>query len=278
MKIKKNIRDVQPFWHLLLMAMVILTLFPIVFAVCNSFKTNSEAINTVMSLIPKNPTMENYFHVFRKLPFVRITLNTFIIAAVVTSLKTITSLLAAYAFVYFDFKGKGIIYFIMLSTMFIPFTVTMIPNYLLISKLKLADSIIGVMLPQFADVLGIFMLRQAMRGINKSLIEVARLDNIGNLKIMRDIVLPLVRPSLISTGIIFFINSWNEYVWPVLILKSKENYTLSLALQMYISSEGGTNFSVAMAVSVMTMLIPLTLYLIFQRYIINTFAMSGIKG
>ena len=95
MKIKKNIRDVQPFWHLLLMAMVILTLFPIVFAVCNSFKTNSEAINTVMSLIPKNPTMENYFHVFRKLPFVRITLNTFIIAAVVTSLKTITSLLAA---------------------------------------------------------------------------------------------------------------------------------------------------------------------------------------
>lgn len=278
MKIKKNIRDVQPFWHLLLMAMVILTLFPIVFAVCNSFKTNSEAINTVMSLIPKNPTMENYFHVFRKLPFVRITLNTFIIAAVVTSLKTITSLLAAYAFVYFDFKGKGIIYFIMLSTMFIPFTVTMIPNYLLISRLKLADSIIGVMLPQFADVLGIFMLRQAMRGINKSLIEVAKLDNIGNLKIMRDIVLPLVRPSLISTGIIFFINSWNEYVWPVLILKSKENYTLSLALQMYISSEGGTNFSVAMAVSVMTMLIPLTLYLIFQRYIINTFAMSGIKG
>ena len=104
------------------------------------------------------------------------------------------------------------------------------------------------------------------------------MDNIGNLKIMRDIVLPLLRPSLISTGIIFFINSWNEYVWPVLILKSKENYTLSLAMQMYISSEGGTNFSVAMAVSVMTMLIPLTLYLIFQRYIINTFAMSGIKG
>lgn len=278
MKIRKIGKDSQILWHLLLLAMVIITLFPIVFAVSNSFKTNSEAINTVMSLIPKHPTLENYFHVFKKLPFVRITLNTFIIATVVTSLKTITSLLAAYAFVYFDFKGKGILYFIMLSTMFIPFTVTMIPNYLLISKLELADSIIGVMLPQFADVLGIFMLRQAMRGINKSLIEVAKLDNIGNLKIMRDIVLPLVRPSIISTGIIFFINSWNEYVWPVLILKSKENYTLSLALQMYISSEGGTNFSVAMAVSVMTMLIPLTLYLIFQRYIINTFAMSGIKG
>lgn len=278
MKIRKKIKDSQILWHVLLVLMVVITLFPIVFAICNSFKTNSEAMNTVMSLIPKNPTIENYVHVFEKLPFVKITLNTFIIATVVTSLKTVTSLLAAYAFVYFDFKGKGIIYFIMLSTMFIPFTVTMIPNYLLISKLGLTDSIIGVMLPQFADVLGIFMLRQAMRGINKSLIEVAKLNKIGNLTIMKDIVLPLVRPSLISTGIIFFINSWNEYVWPVLILKSKENYTLSLALQMYISSEGGTNFSVAMAVSVMTMIIPLTLYLIFQRYIINTFAMSGIKG
>lgn len=278
MKIRKKIKDSQILWHILLVLIVVIMLFPIVFAISNSFKTNSEAMNTVMSLIPKNPTIENYIHVFEKLPFVQITLNTFVIAAVVTSLKTVTSLLAAYAFVYFDFKGKGIIYFIMLSTMFIPFTVTMIPNYLLISKLGLADSIVGVMLPQFADVLGIFMLRQAMRGINKSLIEVAKLDNIGNFKIMRDIVLPLVRPSIISTGIIFFINSWNEYVWPVLILKSKENYTLSLALQMYISAEGGTNFSVAMAVSVMTMIIPLTLYLIFQRYIINTFAMSGIKG
>lgn len=268
----------QLLWHMLLLLLVIITLFPIIYAVSNSFKTNSEAMNTVMRLLPEHATMENYLRVFEKLPFVRITLNTFIIAAVVTSLKTVTSLLAAYAFVYFDFKGKGGVYFIMLSTMFIPFTVTMIPNYLLISRLGLSDSIIGVMLPQFADVLGIFMLRQAMRGINKSLIEVAKLDHIGNLKIMRDIVLPLVRPSIISTGIIFFINSWNEYVWPVLILKSKENYTLSLALQMYISSEGGTNFPVAMAVSVMTMVIPLVLYLIFQRYIINTFAMSGIKG
>lgn len=277
MKIKKT-HNSQLRWHILLVFMVIVALFPIVFAISNSFKTNSDAMNSVMNLIPKNPTIENYIHVFEKLPFIQITCNTFMIATMVTMLKSVTSLLAAYAFVYFDFKGKGSIYFMMLSTMFIPFTVTMIPNYLLISKLGLGDSIIGVMLPQFADVLGIFMLRQAMRGINKSLIEVAKLDKIGHLKIMRDIVLPLVRPSIISTGIIFFINSWNEYVWPVLILKSKENYTLSLALQMYISSEGGTNFSVAMAVSVMTMIIPLSLYLVFQRYIINTFAMSGIKG
>ncbi len=275
MKTKKNL---QLGWHILLIIIVFVMLMPIVFALSNSFKTLQDAYNTVFEVIPLNPTLENYIHVFQKLPFLKITLNTFLIASTVTIFKTLTSVFAAYSLVYFDYKGKNILYFLMLSTMFIPFTVTMIPNYLMISEIGLRDSIWGVALPQLADVLGIFLLRQSMRGIPKSLIEVARLEGIKDLKIMRDIVLPLVRPSIISTGIIFFINSWNEYVWPVLILKSKENYTLSLALQMYISAEGGTDFTIAMAVSVMTMIIPLTLYIIFQRYIINTFAMSGIKG
>ena len=271
-------KDRQIGWHLFLVVVVFLLLMPIVFAISNSFKTMQEAFNTVFQVIPLHPTLENYRHVFDKLPFVKITLNTFLIASTVTIFKTITGLLAAYAFVYFRFKGKGVLYFIMLSTLFIPFTVTMIPNYLLISKIGLRDRIWGVALPQLADVLGIFLLRQAMRGIPLALIEAARMENIRHMKIMRDIVIPLVRPSIISTGIIFFINSWNEYVWPVLILKSKENYTLSLALQMYISAEGGTEFTIAMAVSVLTMLIPLVLYIIFQRYIINTFAASGLKG
>ena len=271
-------KDRQIGWHLFLVVVVFLLLMPIVFAISNSFKTMQEAFNTVFQVIPLHPTLENYRHVFDKLPFVKITLNTFLIASTVTIFKTITGLLAAYAFVYFRFKGKGFLYFIMLSTLFIPFTVTMIPNYLLISKIGLRDRIWGVALPQLADVLGIFVLRQAMRGIPLVLIEAARMENIRHMKIMRDIVIPLVRPSIISTGIIFFINSWNEYVWPVLILKSKENYTLSLALQMYISAEGGTEFTMAMAVSVLTMLIPLVLYIIFQRYIVNTFAASGLKG
>ena len=271
-------KDRQIGWHLFLVVVVFLLLMPIVFAISNSFKTMQEAFNTVFQVIPLHSTLENYRHVFDKLPFVKITLNTILIASTVTIFKTITGLLAAYAFVYFRFKGKGFLYFIMLSTLFIPFTVTMIPNYLLISKIGLRDRIWGVALPQLADVLGIFLLRQAMRGIPLALIEAARMENIRHMKIMRDIVIPLVRPSIISTGIIFFINSWNEYVWPVLILKSKENYTLSLALQMYISAEGGTEFTIAMAVSVLTMLIPLVLYIIFQRYIINTFAASGLKG
>ena len=98
------------------------------------------------------------------------------------------------------------------------------------------------------------------------------------LNLMFTIVVPMVKPAILSIGIIFFINSWNEYVWPSLILKSTENYTLSLALQMFVSAEGGTDIPVAMAISVLTMLLPLGIYSVCQKYIINTFAQSGIKG
>jgi len=271
-------KDRQLGWHVLLLIIVLLSLAPILFAVSKSFKTLGDAYNTVLSIIPRNPTLENYLHVFTRLDFLKITLNTFIIASSVTLFKTTTSILAAYAFVSFQFKGKSILYFILISTIFIPFSVTMIPNYLTVSSFGLRDNLVGVILPQLADATGIFLIRQSMRTIPKSILEVAGMENSSSFKTLRDVVVPLIKPAIISTSIIFFINSWNEYVWPVLVLKSKSMFTLPLALQMYISSEGGTEFTIAMAVSVLTMLVPLTLYLVFQKYIISTFTASGIKG
>ncbi|WP_072470089.1 carbohydrate ABC transporter permease [Urinicoccus massiliensis] len=270
-------KDRQVLLHLVLVLLVVISLFPIVFALSNSFKSLEESFNNVLSLIPKSPTLSNYLYVFSRLPLFKIIFNTFTIAFLVTAVKIITSVLASYSLVYYDFKGKNFIYLVFLTTMFIPFTVTMIPNYLIVSKLGLTDSIWGVMLPQFADVLGIFLLRQSMRTIPKSIIEVAKIDGVGEGHILLDIILPILRPSMISTAIIFFINSWNEYVWPVLIISSQDHYTLSLALQMFISSEGGTEFPIAMAVSVITMIIPLVLFLLFQRHIISTFISSGVK-
>lgn len=275
MKIK-NTGEIK--WHTFLGIFVVISLFPIVYGISSSFKELHEAYNNVFGIIPRNPTINNYLEVFKRLPFAQITMNTFIIATSVTLFKVATSVFAAYAFVYFDFKYKNILYFILISTIFIPFTVTMLPNYLTISKLGINDHLLGVILPQLSDATGIFLIRQAMKTVPKSLIEVAKLDKIGHSKILKDIVVPLVRPAIISTGIMFFINSWNEFVWPVLILKSKENYTLPLALQLFISSEGGTDFTIAMAVSVVTMMIPLTLYIVFQKYIISTYSASGIKG
>lgn len=265
-------------YHIILGIFVIVSLFPIIFAISSSFKGLDEAYNNVLAIIPNEPTLNNYIEVFKRLPFTKITGNTFFIATMVTLFKVTTAVLAAYAFVYFDFKYKNILYFVIISTIFIPFTVTMIPNYLTISQLGLRDSLWGVILPQLSDATGIFLLRQSMRTIPKSLIEVTEIEKISHFKRMRDIIVPMVKPAIISTGIMFFINSWNEYVWPVLILKTKENFTLPLALQLFISSEGGTDFTIAMAVSVITMIIPLILYIIFQKHIINTFTSSGIKG
>jgi sn-glycerol 3-phosphate transport system permease protein len=265
-------------WHVLLCCGVFLALMPIVFAISSSFKELSEAYSNVFGLIPRQPTIGNYLQVFSRLPLVEITANTFFIAISVTMFKMLTGILAAYSFVYFDFRGKNVLYFILISTIFVPFTVTMIPNYLTISQIGFRNNVIGVILPQLSDATGIFLIRQAMRTIPRSLIEAAQLEQAGHLNILGGIVLPLIKPAVVSTGIMFFINSWNEYVWPVLILKDKENYTLPLALQLFISSEGGTDFTIAMAVSVITMIIPLTLYIVFQRYIINTFTSSGIKG
>lgn len=273
----KTERRTEIICHVILAVIVILSLYPIFFAVSTSFKTLTEAFNS-SSLIPKEFTTQAYSNVLSKIPFVKITANTFIIAAVVTAFKLVTGVLAAYSFVFFDYKGKNFMYFILVSTIFIPFTVTMIPNFITISKIGLRDNIMGVALPQLADATGIFLLRQHMRGIPGSLVEVAKLEKASHLSILRTIVVPIIKPAILSIGIIFFINSWNEYVWPSLILKSTENYTLSLALQMFVSAEGGTDIPVAMAISVLTMVLPLGIYSVCQKYIINTFAQSGIKG
>lgn len=282
MKTNQNLKTARPLykrqigWHLLMMLLVIIALVPVLFAFISSFKSMQELYNG--SLLPSQITFDNYGEILSSLPIFKITLNTFIIAVTVTVFKVVTSTLAAYAFVFFDFKGKNVIYFFLICSIFIPFTVTMIPNYLTVSNLNLVDKIWGVVLPQLADASGIFLLRQTMKTVPRPLIEISHLDDISEMKILRNIIIPICRPAIISTGIIFFINSWNEYVWPTLILRSRENYTLSLAMQVFTDSEGGVEYTITLAMAVITMLLPLTLYLIFQKHIMSTFASSGIKG
>ena len=263
--------------HLILIVLVLCSLLPIIFAISYSLRIEQNIYGTPFTLIPPDPSLENYKTIFSRLPILRIIGNTMFIAAVVTFFKTLTGTLAAYAFVFFDFKGKNILYFILISTIFIPFTVTMIPNYLTVSALKLGDNPWGVILPQLSDATGIFLIRQSMRTIPRSLVEISHLEDIGHMRILKDIVVPICRPAIISTTIIFFINSWNEYVWPLLVLRTKEQYTLSLALQLFVDAEGGSVITLQVTMAVITMAVPIILYLFFQRYIMSTFAASGIK-
>ncbi len=265
------------FWHIPFIFLMVISLYPIVFGISNSFKTLQDAYHTILQLIPRNPTLENFKYLSESLPIVKITINTFFIASVTTLVRLTISFLAAYALTFFKFTGKRLLYFALISTIFIPFTVIMIPNYLMMSEYKLLNNNWGVILPQLADATGIFLLVQTMRQIPKPIIEAAKIDNISDLQIIKGIVLPITRHALFSTGIWYFITTWNEYVWPRLILNKVENYTLPIAIQNFISAEGGTNFTVAMAVTVITIIFPLGLYLIFQKYIIGSFSSSGIK-
>ena len=277
---KTNLASWRDEWgyHLLLLIAVFLMLWPIVFMLSTSLKDLNQVFESTLNPLPFPPTFDNYTNVLENFPLLTYIWNTFYIAIIVTLSKALTSVLAAFGFVYYDFKYKETIFNGMLLTFFIPITVLVMPNYLLMAKQGLLDTPYGVMLPSLVDGMGVFLMRQTMRGIPKPLLEAAILDGATPWQILRKVVLPLIKPSVLAISILFFINSWNEYFWPLLILQDKSNLTLPLALQMFISAEGGSEWGVAMAVATLTSLPPLVLYGFCQKFIINTFMQAGVKG
>ena len=265
-------------WHGFLMVAIFLTLWPIVFMISTSFKDLSQVFESTLNPLPWPITFDNYPTVLGNFPLFTYIWNTFLIAAIVTVSKTLTSILSAFAFVYYDFKYKESLFNGMLLTFFIPITVLVMPNYLMMSKLGLLNTPWGVALPCLVDGMGVFLMRQTMRCVPKALLEAAILDGAKPRQVLTKVILPLIKPALLANSILFFINSWNEYFWPLLILQDKDSYTLPLALQMFISAEGGSEWGIAMAVATLTSLPPLILYGFCQKFIINTFMSSGVKG
>lgn len=212
---KKPSAGTSPLWNLLLLFAVLLTLYPLLFMFTTSFKSMNQIFAASLNPFAWPPTWDNYEVVLDRFPFFIFLGNTFFIACIVTVGKLVTSTLASFVFVYYDFKGRETLFNAMLLTFFIPTTVLIMFNYLLMSQLGLLNTPWGVILPSLADGMGIFLLRQTMRGIPKALLEAAVLENAGALTILRKIVFPLVKPSALAIGIFFFINSWNEYFWPL---------------------------------------------------------------
>ena len=265
-------------WHVFLVVAIFLTLWPIVFMISTSLKDLNQVFESTLNPVPWPVTFDNYTTVLGNFPLFTYIWNTFFIAAMVTISKTVTSVMAAFAFVYYDFKYKESIFNGMLLTFFIPITVLIMPNYLMMAKLGLLNTPWGVMLPCLVDGMGVFLMRQTMRSVPKALLEAAVLDGAKPRQVLTKVIMPLIKPALLANSILFFINSWNEYFWPLLILQDKDTYTLPLALQMFISAEGGSEWGIAMAVATLTSLPPLILYGFCQKFIINTFMNSGVKG
>lgn len=265
------------YYHAILIVSCLLLLYPIAYMVCTSFKDTNQIYNAGLNLLPTDATGENYDAVFSSLNVAAFLWKSFAISFLAMLMKIITSILASYALVFMDFKHKNKLFLFFTITMFIPFSVVMLPNYLTIHRLGLLNQVIGVALPMLADAMGIYRIRQAMRAIPKSLVEAARIDRAGHFTAMTRVVLPLVKPSVVAMSIFFFINAWNEYFWPMMIMKSRENYTITLALQLFTASEAGSAWGSSMALASIATLVPLVLYIIAQRQIIGTFMQSGVK-
>ena len=167
--------------QIIMILIVIIFAYPFAYMVSTSFKTMSEIFRSGLNLIPDNPTVDNYIKVFTSLPIGSYLYNSTVIALIAMTAKIITSVLAAYSLVFMEFKGKNALFYFFSMTMFIPFTVIIMPNYLTINKMHLLSTLVGVALPQMADAMGIIRIRQAMRQIPRSLVEAARLDKVSHL-------------------------------------------------------------------------------------------------
>lgn len=272
MKIKVNA------WQILLALTVFLSFFPFIWMLSTAFKDPTQIFSEFLNPIPHPFTFQNYIYAMNSVSLLRYLFNSLFVATVVTIIQLFTSLLAAYAFTQFEFKGRNFLFYLVVASMFVPFHATMLPNYLLISKLGWLNTYAGLIAPQLASGMGVFLLRQTFRSIPKSLLESAQVEGAGDWQRLWKIIFPSIRPTVIALGILLFISVWNEYFWPLLAINNKEMLTLPLALQLFINAEGGTSWGPMMAVATLTSLPPLIAFLIVQKQVISSFLNTGVKG
>lgn len=218
--------------YAILCSVAVVTVFPFVWVFFTSFKGFEDPIYSVPpQLIPRDPTLENYTRVWSQLPVGRFYLNSVLVVLVVVVANTLVSALAAYPLAKMNFRGREIIFFLLLATYIVPPVLTSIPSFVLAVKVfHFYDKLRSVILPNLAGVLNIFLLRQAFKGVPDDLIDAGRIDGASELRIWWEILLPVVRPSLATVAIITFVEQWNNFFWPSLMLHTREHMTLQVGL------------------------------------------------
>lgn len=270
---------IQTFWlYLLLVAIALAMLFPLFWLSSTSAKSPTEDIfGFPPQLLPSQPTFRNFQNVWQNYPFGQYLLNSTIVAALTVSINLIFCALAAYPLARLDFRGRDLILAVVVSTIMIPFQIVMIPLYILTVQFGLRNTYLGVILPGLASAFGIFLLRQAFQGVPKELEEAARIDGCSELGIWWHVMIPAVRPALVTLAIFVFIGSWSDFLWPLIVLDRPEYFTLPLGVAR-LASALDFDWRLIAAGSVVSIAPVLILFLFVQRYIIPTDAGSGVKG
>jgi len=264
--------------HILLIIGCFFMIFPFIWMIISSFKPNIEIINIEFKLFSSNWTLENYKRVINEMPIYRSYFNSILVAIVATISTIFGASLAGFLFAKFRFWGKEILFFIVLGSVMIPIQIVIIPLYYMISKINLADTYIGLVFPFLINAFSIFLMRQFIYGIPSELIEAAKVDGATEWRIYFKIILPLVKPAIGVVGILSFLWTYDEFLWPLVVVRSNEMMTLPLLLGRYSMSEGGVIAGPSLATATIVLAPILIIYGFFQRFFVKGISMTGIKG
>ncbi|RED52932.1 MULTISPECIES: carbohydrate ABC transporter permease [Cohnella] len=263
--------------HLVLIALGLIFAVPFLWLLGTSLKSLNE-ISQSLSIVPKQFQWENYVRVFERIPYVRYTLNTFYVSVFSVIGQVISSSLVAYSLSKVEWKGKNMIFPIVIATMLLPYQVTMIPVFMIFQKLQLVGSFWPLILPTFTGApFYIFLLRQFFMTIPDSLIHAARIDGAREFTIFTRIILPLCKPALAAVAIFTFIATWSDFLGPLIYLNDNKYYTLTLGLQAFMA-EHYVEWDLLMAASALFTLPIVVLFFFAQKYFIEGITLTGIKA
>lgn len=262
-------------WVLLLF-LIFLFLMPIVWVMASSFKNAGELFSWPPSLFGKNPSLDNYRKALEEGSFGVYFFNTVFTSLTATFLTVVVNVMSGYAFAKYHFKGEKLLFGVVLATLMIPLEVIMIPIFKVIVATGLYNSLWGLIIPAVASPTAVFLVRQYYTGIPDAYMEAARIDGASELNILMRVMLPLAKPVVSVLCIFSFMWRWNDYLWPKLVINSKERYTIQLALANY-SGEYSVDWNSLLAMSVISMIPVILVFITLQRYIIGGMTAGGVK-
>jgi multiple sugar transport system permease protein len=249
---------------------------PVLWMLSASFMATGEAGTFPPPMLPKHPTLEHYLALTERLNMGRYFLNSFIIASAVTLVSTLLNSMAGFAFAKYHFKGRDKVFSALLSGMVVPAQVTMLPLFLMLKSMGFVNTYVGAIIPGMASIFGIFLIRQFVMSIPDSYIEAARIDGGSEFRIYRTVILPLCRPILFTLALFTFMGTWNDFMWPLIIMTDQSNYTLQVGLAN-LMGEHVLDLELMMAGSVVTIIPVLGLFLLFQRHYVRGIMVGGVK-
>jgi multiple sugar transport system permease protein len=265
---------------LLIIVIAVVAAFPLAWMVLTSLKTPQETMQVPPVWLPATPSLDAYAKVADVISIGRSFFNSAVIALVTTVAINVTSLMAGYAFAKYQFRYREALFALLLATMFLPPIVTLIPLYRIVGYLGLTGSLWGVVVPNLANAFGIFLMRQFIGGVPDELIEAARVDGASELRVLFQIVAPAVLPAIAALTLFAFVYHWNSYLWPLTVLQGNaDQYPIVISLSRLLSyNRGAMNTGLVMAGATLAVLPPVVLFVILQRFFVDSVISSGVKG